>query len=83
MHIPQTMNFHTLRVTVTKRERQSQYDVPVINRFTGGPSELRQNEAPTINKDSTSPGHLQALFSGNYSPVGGIDEHTTSNTFTH
>jgi hypothetical protein len=31
----------------------SQYSIPVYNRFTGDPSGIRQNEAPTINKDST------------------------------
>jgi hypothetical protein len=33
---------------------QSQHGAPVIHRFTGGPSGIRHNEAPTINKDLTS-----------------------------
>jgi hypothetical protein len=31
---------------------QSRLSVPILHRFTGGPSGLRQNEAPNINKDT-------------------------------
>jgi hypothetical protein len=33
--------------------RQSEPSAPVIHKFTGRPSGLRQNEAPHINKDSS------------------------------
>jgi hypothetical protein len=33
---------------------QSGCGAPVIHRFTGGPSGIHHNAAPTINKDSTS-----------------------------
>jgi hypothetical protein len=32
---------------------QSRHGAPVIHRFTGGPSGIHYNAAPTINKDST------------------------------
>jgi hypothetical protein len=43
---------------------QSQHGVPVTCRFTEGLSEIRQNEAPTVNKDMTPPPtkHLNAVF---------------------
>jgi hypothetical protein len=58
-HMPQKMNFHPMKVTVTKKRQtaqwsdstQSVYGVPVIHRFTGGPSGTRQNEDHTIHPD--------------------------------
>jgi hypothetical protein len=43
--------------------RQSRPSAPVIHKFTGGPSGLRQNEAPHINKDSSLLSVFMLLFS--------------------
>jgi hypothetical protein len=43
----------TLDDTQKTENTQSQHGAPVIHRFTGGPSGIHHNEAPTINKDST------------------------------
>jgi hypothetical protein len=39
--------------TEWRENMQSGCGAPVIHRFTGGPSGIRHNAAPTINKDST------------------------------
>jgi hypothetical protein len=52
--------------------KQFHCGAPVIHRFTGGPSGIHQNQAPTINKDST-PKCFHAVSSGYYLTAGGRD----------